>query len=207
MDGTTAKIKTTFGGVVNLVSALSPILITFFMLMLTCMNQNFKGLIFIAGVLIAIVGNIGIMQLVGSPRSLDASIKCSLFDLPMPSSFNSPSNSSLFISFTFIYLFIPMLYNNQMNYPVIIILLMLFTVDSYSRVMHKCTNEIGIFLGWFVGILFGSAWFVILHSTGAGKLLYFNEIGSTSVRCDKPSSQTFKCSVFKNGVMVAGNIA
>ena len=197
----------TFDGITTLVSALSPILITFFLLMLTCMNQNFKGLIFITGILFSLLFNLLIMRVVGSPKDPDASATCSLAELPILGDFNSPSSSSLFIAFTFTYLFIPMIYNNQMNYPVIILLLGLFAVDSFMRVKHKCTNTIGVFLGWFVGILCGSLWFTILHSSGADNLLYFNELGSNSVRCDKPSSQTFKCSVYKNGVLVSENIA
>ena len=155
-----------FYGITTLVSALSPILITFFMLMLTCMNQNFKGLIFITGVLISLLFNLLIMRQVGSPMDTEASATCSLAELPILGEFNSPSSSSLFIAFTFTYLFIPMIYNNQMNYPVIILLLALFAIDSVMRVKHKCTTSIGVFLGWFVGILCGSLWFIILHSTG-----------------------------------------
>jgi hypothetical protein len=207
MDSHPSKPKLTFEGIITLVTTLAPVLIAFFLLMLTCMNQDFKGLIFIAGILLALLLNKIIMPWVGSLRELDASATCSLVDLPFTNAFNSPSNSSLFISFTFTYLFIPMLYNNQLNYPVIILLLGLFVMDSYARVVHKCTTSMGIFLGTFLGILCGASWFTIFRITGADELLYFNELGSTSVRCNRPSEQTFKCSVYKNGVLVSHNIA
>ena len=175
--------------------------------MLTCMNQNFKGLIFIAGVIISLGFNLLIMKTIKSENFDDASLTCSLIDLPVLGSYNSPSNASLFISFTFTYLFIPMIYNNQMNYPVIILLLSLFIMDSYMRVGNKCTTLIGVFLGWFVGTLCGALWFAIFHSNGADKFLYFNDLGSNSVRCERPSKQMFKCSVYKNGVLVSQNIA
>ena len=201
------KIPLTFKGLLSLVSAFSPIFITFFILMLTCMNQNFKGLIFIAGVIISLGFNLLIMKTIKSENFDDASLTCSLIDLPVLGSYNSPSNASLFISFTFTYLFIPMIYNNQMNYPVIILLLSLFIMDSYMRVGNKCTTLIGVFLGWFVGTLCGALWFAIFHSNGADKFLYFNDLGSNSVRCERPSKQMFKCSVYKNGVLVSQNIA
>ena len=201
------KIPLTFHGLISLVSAFSPIFITFFILMLTCMNQNFKGLIFIAGVIISLGFNLLIMKTIKSENFDDASLTCSLVDLPVLGSFNSPSNASLFIAFTFTYLFIPMIYNNQMNYPVIILLLSLFIMDSYMRVGNKCTTLIGVFLGWFVGTLCGALWFAIFHSNGADKFLYFNDLGSNSVRCERPSKQMFKCSVYKNGVLVSQNIA
>jgi len=42
---------------------------------------------------------------------------------------------------------------------------------------------------------------------GADEVLYFDEMESNAVKCEKPSSQTFKCSVYKNGVLVSSNIA
>ena len=207
MDKQTSKAKLTFEGIITLVTTLAPVLITFFLLMLTCMNQDFKGLIFIAGILLALLLNLVIMPWVGNKREPDVSATCSLVDLPFTNAFNSPSNSSLFISFTFTYLFIPMIYNNQLNYPVIILLLGLFVMDSHARVIHKCTDQMGVFLGAFLGILCGASWFTIFRITGADDLLYFNELGSTSVRCNKPSEQTFKCSVYRNGVLVTRNIA
>lgn len=201
------KIPLTIPGLISLISAFSPIFITFFILMLTCMNQNFKGLIFIAGVIISLGFNLLIMKTIKSENLDDASLTCSLIDLPVMGSYNSPSNASLFIAFTFTYLFIPMIYNNQMNYPIIILLLGLFAMDSYMRVENKCTTSIGVFLGWFVGTLCGALWFVVFHSNGADNLLYFNDLGSNSVRCERPSKQMFKCSVYKNGVLVSQNIA
>ena len=196
-----------FNGVATLISALTPILITFFILMLTCMNQNFKGLIFIAGILLSLLFNLLIMRHVGSQTDPKSSSTCSLIELPILGEFNSPSSSILFITFTFTYLFIPMIYNNQMNYPVIILLLALFALDSFMRVKHKCTTPLGVFLGVLVGGLCGILWFTILLFNGADKLLYFNEIGSNAVRCDRPSQQKFRCSVYKNGLLVSQNSA
>ena len=200
-------IQFTFYSIAQLISALAPILIAFFLLMLTCMNQNFKGLVFIAGAILALFFNIPIMNAVQSLKFPDASPSCSLVDIPFLTGYNSPSNSSLFIAFTFAYLFIPMSYTNQINYPVVISLLSLFAIDSATRIVNKCTTLSGSILGGLIGFALGFLWFSIFQAAGANNLLYFNEMDSNVVRCERPTKQTFKCSVYKNGLLVSSNIA
>ena len=202
-----AGIEFTFEQIAELISALSPILIAFFLFMLTCMNQNFKGLVFIAGAILALFINMPIMNAIGSNKLPDASASCSIVDMGHITGFNSPSNSTLFIAFTIAYLFIPMFYNNQLNYPVIIILLGLLALDSYARVKNKCTTISGSVLGGAIGFFLGWLWFSIFQVAGADSLLYFNDIDSNAVRCSRPAKQNFKCSVYKDGQLVATNIA
>ena len=49
-------------------------------------------------------------------------------------------------------------------------------------------------------------YFFILVVLGK-EFLYFNELGSNNVVCKRPSEQTFKCSVYKNGELISSNIA
>jgi hypothetical protein len=100
-----------------------------------------------------------------------------------------------------------MLNNNQMNYPIISALLGLFIIDSITRISNKCTTVGGSVLGALVGFMLGSMWYTVFHAIGSDELLYFDEMDSNAVRCEKPSKQTFKCSVYKNGKLVSSNIA
>jgi len=202
-----AGIKLSLSNILQLIAALSPLLIAFFMLMLSFMNQNVKGIVFIAGAVLATFINIFFMELMGSTIDPDASISCNVIDIPYLNQYNSPSTSSLFIAFTFAYLFLPMLNNNQMNYPIISALLGLFIIDSITRISNKCTTVGGSVLGALVGFMLGSMWYTVFHAIGSDELLYFDEMDSNAVRCEKPSKQTFKCSVYKNGKLVSSNIA
>ena len=38
-------------------------------------------------------------------------------------------------------------------------------------------------------------------------LLYFDEFISNNVVCSRPTEQTFRCSVYKNGELISNNIA
>lgn len=202
-----AGIQLTLSNMMQLASLLAPVLLAFFFVMLSILNQNFKGLVYIAGVLLATVLNIPIMNLIKSPISPDASLTCSLVEVPFLINYNSPAPSSLLIAFTFAYLFLPMKANNQMNYAVISVLAVLFAMDAVTRITGKCTTLSGTILGALVGIIFGTIWYTVFHAVGADYLLYFDELDSNNVVCSKPSKQKFKCSVYKNGQLISSNVA
>jgi hypothetical protein len=97
--------------------------------------------------------------------------------------------------------------NSQMNYPVVATLLVLFAVDTVTRMANKCTTLGGSMLGGLVGIILGILWYGMFHLLGYDDLLYFDELETNRVLCKKPSKQTFKCSVYKNGQLISSNIA
>jgi hypothetical protein len=100
-----------------------------------------------------------------------------------------------------------MKYNNQMNYAVLGFLLCLLGVDVLTKVQNKCTTYAGSILGGLVGFLLGTIWYIFFHAAGFDSLLYFDELRSDNVICSRPSKQTFKCSVYKNGELISSNIA
>lgn len=202
-----AGIQLSFSNIMQLFSALAPVFISFFLVMLSIFNQNVKGIIFIAGAVLATVFNILLMNLIKSPISPEASQICNLIEFPLITRYNSPAATSLFISFTMAYLFMPMYTNDQMNYPVIASLLVLLAVDTITRLNNKCSTLGGSLLGGLVGIILGILWYSMFHLIGYDDLLYFDELDSNRVLCKKPSKQTFKCSVYKNGQLMSSNIA
>lgn len=202
-----AGIELTLSNMLQLMAALSPILIAFFMLMLSFMNQNMKGIVFIAGAVLATFLNHFLQNMMKSEVDPTASLTCNIVDIPFLTRYNSPSTSSLFIAFTFAYLFLPMKYNNQMNYAVIAAILGLFSLDAVSKITNRCTTVGGAVLGALAGFVMGAMWYTIFKAVGAYELLYFDEMDSNAVRCERPSKQTFKCSVYKNGKLVSSNIA
>jgi len=200
-------IDLTVANVLQFFSFLAPTLLVFFLFMSSLFNQNLKGLVYIAGVLIASIINIFFMNLIGSGRDENEAFSCNVFNITNISNFNSPYPSSLLIAFTIAYLVLPMKYNNQMNYAVLAFLLCLLGIDVLTKVQNKCTTYAGSILGGLVGFLFGTIWYIIFHVTGYDSLLYFDELRSDNVVCSRPSKQTFKCSVYKNGQLISSNIS
>jgi hypothetical protein len=190
----------------RLFSAISPLLLSFFLVLSSLFNQDLKGLVYLAGVLISSFINIFLMNLVGSKRDINSeSYTCDMFDISS-GAYNSPAPTSLFIAFTIAYLLLPMKYNDNMNYIVVICLLGLFMLDAVTKISKKCTTGPGTFLGALVGLVMGSIWYTIFHYAGLDSLLYFDGLSSNRVLCSRPSKQTFKCSVYKNGEIISSNI-
>ena len=198
-------IELTLSNVLQFFSFISPTLLIFFLFMASLFNQNLKGLVYIAGILLASIINIFFMNLIGSGRNPEEAFSCSIFDIPHVSRFNSPYPSCLIIAFTVAYLILPMKYNQQMNYPVLAFLLVILGIDIVTKVQNKCTTWAGSILGGLVGFLLGTIWYILFHVTGFDSLLYFDELRSDNVMCSQPSSQTFKCSVYQNGQLISGN--
>lgn len=200
-------LSLTLSNVLQFFSFISPTLLVFFMFMTSLFNQNLKGIVYISGLIICSILNIIFMNIIGSGRDENEAFSCSLFDIPMVSQFNSPYPSCMIIAFTIAYLALPMKYNKQMNYVVLAFLMSLLVVDMLTKVQNKCTTYPGSMMGALVGFIFGTIWYIIFHGLGFDSLLYFDELRSDNVICSRPTKQTFKCSVYKNGELISSNIA
>lgn len=199
-------IINTFSNIFKIFSAISPLLLGFFLVMSSLFNQNIKGLVYLAGVLMASVINIFLMNLFESKRFPDESYTCDIFSLNPYLPFNSPAPTSLFIGFTIAYLLLPMIYNNQLNYGIVTFLLFLFIIDAFTKIQKRCTSTSGTFMGGLVGLILGASWYMLFHETGYDSLLYFDELLSNKVACARPSKQSFKCSVYKGGELISSNM-
>jgi len=185
------------------ISAILPLLLTFFMVMISIFNQDLKGMVYLAGILITSVFNIILLNIIKSKKDENSAPSCNLFNLPFNlSNYNVPALNSVLISFTIAYLILPMNASNQMNYVLIAALLSIFAIDGISKIMNKCTSVGGVIIGLLTGFLFGSLWYTLFHSTGYNSLLYFDQVVSNKVYCSRPKKQTFKCAVYKNGELI-----
>jgi len=198
-------IDLTLSNILQFFSFLSPTLLIFFLFVSSIFNQNAKGVIYIAGVLIALTINVVFMNLIQSGTFPDEAFSCSVFNIPHVSAFNSPYPSTMIIAFTIAYIVLPMKYNNQMNYAVLVFILGLLGVDIMTKTQNRCTNIPGAALGALVGFILGAIWYILFHGLGYDSLLYFDELRSDNVQCSMPSKQTFRCSVYKNGEMISSS--
>lgn len=186
-------------------SYFSPLLLGFFMVMSSFFNKNIKGIIYLGGVLIFSFASLALKPLIGSKTALDAHPTCNIFNIG-DNTYNSPPFHSVFIAFTFAYLMMPMITTGNTNYYVIIAIMVLFFMDAFSKVYNKCTTPIGAFLGGIFGILFGIIYWALFHYTNNSNLLYFQNEGSDNVICKRPSRQTFRCNVYKNGKIIKSTV-
>ena len=100
-----------------------------------------------------------------------------------------------------------MILSNQQNPFVIAFFAILITINSVTKVNNKCTSLPGVLFGTIIGGLLGAVWFTLFKETGHDSLLYYNEFQSNNVQCSRPTKQTFKCSVYKNGQLISSSVA
>tara|TARA_Y100001935_G_scaffold145155_3_gene119951 strand:+ start:7188 stop:7805 length:618 start_codon:yes stop_codon:yes gene_type:complete len=196
--------------ILQLTSAISPLLVTFLLVMISLFNQNLKGLVYLGGVLLASVINLFLGYTFFSEsnkKDSNASVICDFIQLPYLTNFNVPSSSALFLSFTLTYLTTPMLISGQINPSIITVLSIFIAIDAVSKIRNKCTNSMGVVSGILLGGILGLGWFSAFKGTGNEHLLYYNELQSNNVQCSRPSKQTFKCTVYKNGNVISESIA
>ena len=128
--------------------------------------------------------------------------------------------STYILSFSMMYLIIPMIMVskqnnvNAINYGVLAFFIGYIILDLFIKNNLSCLPKdpssmfsgilsklvigdvlSGIFLG---GVIAG----LIMYGTSLKGYLYINEINSNQEVCSMPSKQQFKCSVFKNGELV-----
>ena len=195
-------MQLTLTNLFQFVSTLSPLLLGFFILSATILNQNIKGFIWLTGIFIAFILNSLLMNIIKSPVDPNRSPLCSIIDMPFGlQQFNSPAFNSMFITFTLAYMLLPMIYSGYMNYGVIVSLFGLFAMDTVSKLSNNCTTPLGILLGGLFGFLLGGLWYGLIKASGNPQLLYFEETSDNQV-CSRPSKQTFKCAVYKGGKLI-----
>lgn len=200
-----SPITMNMGNVFKLFSAISPMLLVFFLVVSSLFNQDLKGLIYLAGLMLACMINIFAMNQIKSIKQANTDVICDLFDFPK-TGYNSPNLTSMMIAFTTFYVLLPMNYNNSMNYGVVVFFLCMFSIDAFTKLSYSCTTGSGIVLGTLIGCLLGLLWYSLLKNSGNSSLLYFDELQTNKVKCSKPDKQTFKCSVYKNGELISNNI-
>jgi hypothetical protein len=182
-------------------SMISPFVVVLLLVLNSIINSNLKGFMYLFGVLILFFMVIlaqGSVQYSGLKHN--PSPTCQLFHSPLPF-YSIPSlNSSIFV-FTMTYIFVPMLTNNALNLPLVVILLSMFAMDSSIRVTNNCTTPIGVVLGAVLGLMWGLLFYTII-SANVPNLVYYDDLISNKVACSRPTEQKFKCSVYNNGQLL-----
>ena len=195
-----------FADVFRYLMSLSPVLIATFLVMGSVINQDVKGLVYIGFVLTVAVINIGFQQLfrVKPPESYNPET-CHTFNLPeIITKYSAPDFNSMFLAFTTMYITMPMIHKAApLNALLIVILGMCMIGNGFTQVTKGCNNIIDIILGNMLGGGLGVGFFYALWAKeDTRKFLFTDNISSNRVSCNRPSKQTFKCAVYKNGQLI-----
>lgn len=196
-------ITFTLTNLLTFFSIMSPFLLTFFMIMLSILsNEIIKGLLFLVGLVIISYITYLLKGVLKERQSPLASPICNILPNPFTTTgmmgkekviFSSPILNTALLGYISSYLIYPMYINNEVNNPLLIFLVAMFSTNSVVEIWSKCGTIGGVVLGAIVGVTFGILYYGIIAGGGYKELAYFTGIKSTAEGCRKPSNQKFKC--------------
>ena len=191
-------INVSLTDVFGVISMVSPFLLAFLMVMISIINSNIKGFVYLCG-LVILFGIVYLFQQTIRAQVAPSNKFCNLFNV---TNYSVPSFNSALYLYTISYILLPMIVINMINFPLIIVLFLLYIIDCVIKISFGCTPAIGVLMGSFLGLFYGITWYFIIKSSGNTNLLYYDDLISNKIACSKPTKQKFKCQVFKNGELI-----
>lgn len=185
---------------------LAPFILVSFFSLSSIFNQDFKGLIYLSGLLITcfvtiIVSNTNasyftnIQSNVNVDNLYEETTKvCNLLTLSKSGPISKIPLSQIVFTFTFFYLLTPIVKYRlvSQNIPTLVIFPILITSDIMWNYSNECTTAFASFVAIILGGLCGFLWSLFIESTKLSSLQYFNGI-SNKQTCSAPSKQVFRC--------------
>jgi hypothetical protein len=174
---------------------LSPFILVCFFTLSSILNQDLKGIIYLAGLLIAcflsvIVGKASVFDF----NTPTGETLCNVLTLTDTEPFSRLPLSMTVFTYTFGYLlYIIGLYGLGMNNITTIVLFSgLIILDGVWNIYYNCSNFTRLFGAFLVGSAIGVAWSAIIASTKQVQLQYFNGISNKEV-CSINKKIKFRC--------------
>lgn len=181
-------------------SFFSPIILATSITSMSFIFQNFKGLIYLGFLIGCCVMRSYVYMIAGAMPIVNDKTICTSIQY---SKYGNPTFSAFIFAFTIMYLSYPMFSNGSVNYWVFISLITYFLLDIFIKIYKNCIVKMGdLFLNVLLGAASAALIITLMYVGGSGKYLFFNEISSNKEVCYKPSKQTFKCNLMKNGELI-----
>jgi len=201
-------ISLSVGGILQLLSSLSPLLLSCFFIISSLSNGNLKWVMYLAGFIIllfifsvAAFTTNAKFENMNSRNSPYWKRECNLVSLPFGlDQYTIPNFNSAVLAFIFAYIFMPMLQYNSYNVVMLSIIIVFFCIDAISKVLYGCTPVVGVIIGLAIGWIVVYIWYLFV-SAANNEMIYFNVENGASI-CSRPNKQTFKCKVYKNGEII-----
>ena len=179
----------------------SPIIISFLILSLSLVFQNFKGLLYLGLLLICCVLRAWGYSVYGAQpfNANQGQPDCTRVKY---NNYGNNAFSTFVFAFTFMYLGLPMFSTGYINYWIVVPLLVYWFLDIFMKVWRGCASAVDLFGNAVLGAACSSMFVTIMYAAGIGNFLIFNETSSNKDMCYQPNEQTFKCQVYKDGTLV-----
>ena len=187
---------------------ISPFIIVCFFIISSILNGDFRGLIYIAGLLFSvfttiILGN-ALSDIIPTVDAISRPAICNSISVGQSGDVSKLPLGQSVISFTFGYLLYTIIKSNiiKQNIATIVFFPILLLFDLVWNAKNGCYTVWQLIASLIIGGLFGVLWSYIISKTNNPDLQYFAGVSNNEV-CSAPSQQTFKCKVYKNGKLIS----
>jgi hypothetical protein len=184
--------------IVNLVYLffrLAPFIIVCYFALQSIFNQDFKGLIYLVGLLIASVTTIIIGNVVPKP-DVQALIpeKCNMLTLGASEPLSRLPLSQTVFGYTLAYLSYFIGVNNlqSQNIATFVMFPIIVVADFIWSTSNSCASPEYLLTALIIGGVVGVLWAMIIDSTNMANLAYFSGINNKDV-CSQPSRSMYRC--------------
>ena len=180
---------------------LSPFIIVSFFSLSSILNNDLKGIVYLAGLLLicaaaVVIGNTINLESFETDK-INEQI-CNTLTLSDMGRVSKVPLSLVAITYTFFYLVDIIVHYKLVkeNVPTFMLFSSLIMAELYWNRIYGCAGLKTLIMAIFLGIFGGVVWARIIRSTGSIKLQYFSGISNNQV-CSRPSKQQFKCTTNK----------
>jgi hypothetical protein len=188
----------------------SPIILSICILLISFFYQTYQGFLFFIFLIVFSFFRKAVLPFaVNSTLSTNVyssgnNNKCSYFPIFQTSS--TDGFNIFFITFVTGYFITPMILSHQINPYVITFFGVYFLLIAWNDAKNKCINFTTFFTNLIFGVLSVTGTMSIIVFAGLEQYLFLQDLVSDATICNMPSSQTFKCSVYKNGKIISSHI-
>jgi len=173
---------------------LAPFILVSFFTLSSILNQDIKGIIYLAGLLIACFLSVIIGKAEVFNTSTTSPTICNSFALTNEGPFSRLPLGMTVFTYTFGYLlYIIGLYGLAKDNIITIILFSLLIISEWTwNIFFTCSSHIRLIGAFLVGSIIGISWSAIIASTKQVNLQYFNGISNKEV-CSLNKNVKFRC--------------
>ena len=176
------------------INSFLPIIIISFFLLDSFIFKNLKGIVFLVGLVFAIMTSIIINNTIKIDNYENSNKLCNPFTIyDISKNFHLPVNPIILL-YTFIYLVSIMVNNGFVlnNIAYIFIMGAIIIKDSLWLAENKCFTSNQIVVSSLIGIFVSLLWSYIIHKSNNKSILYTVGVDSNDT-CEIPKNKTYKC--------------
>lgn len=191
---------------------LAPFILVCFFSLASIFNQDFKGLVYLVGLIFSCFIAIMIGNASGVETNPNVNGVCNMITINGAEKISKLPLGQTVFGYTYAYLLYSILLPTpnlvMQNIPTIVFFPILISFDAIWNITNSCENPINLIMSLIIGSGCGVLWGYMINKTNTPALQYFANVnnGETCNSITQNSKQTFRCNVYKNGKIISQNI-